>query len=42
MGHTLAWLLWTLGAAAPALLIRNPLYLAIIGLCGSSRSPSTP
>lgn len=32
MGHTLAWLLWTLGAAAPALLIRNPLYLAIIGL----------
>ena len=35
MGHTLAWLLWTLGAAVPALLIRNPLYLAIIGLAAA-------
>ena len=31
-GHTLAWLIWTLGAAVPALITRNPLYLAIIGL----------
>ena len=32
MGHTLAWLLWTLGVALPVLLIRNPFYLAIVGL----------
>lgn len=35
MGNTLAWLLWTLGAALPALLVRNPLYLAIIGLAAA-------
>ncbi|HHX44667.1 MAG TPA: energy-coupling factor transporter transmembrane protein EcfT [Chloroflexi bacterium] len=35
MGHTLAWLLWTLGAAVAALMIRNPLYLAIIGLAAA-------
>jgi len=34
-GHTLAWLIWTLGAAVPALIIRNPLYLAIIGLAAA-------
>ncbi|OGO04334.1 MAG: hypothetical protein A2Y73_03820, partial [Chloroflexi bacterium RBG_13_56_8] len=30
--HPLAWLAWTLGAAIPALMIRNPLYLIIIAL----------
>ena len=32
MNHPTAWLIWALAAAVPALLIRNPLYLVIIGL----------
>jgi energy-coupling factor transport system permease protein len=32
MNHPSVWLIWALAAAIPALLIRNPLYLAIIGL----------
>ena len=32
MNQTLAWLVWTVGTAVPALMIRNPLYLAIIAL----------
>lgn len=35
MGHTLSWMIWALGAAVPALIIRNPLYLAIIGLAAA-------
>jgi len=32
MNHPSAWLIWALSAAISALLIRNPLYLVIIGL----------
>ncbi|MHB0858540.1 MAG: energy-coupling factor transporter transmembrane component T [Anaerolineae bacterium] len=32
MHRTLAWLVWAIGVAVPTLLVRNPLYLAIIGL----------
>lgn len=32
MSRTVAWLIWTVSAAVPALLIRNPLYLTIIAL----------
>ena len=31
-GNTLAWLIWALSAAVATLLIRNPLYLAVIAL----------
>ncbi len=34
MFHTLAWLLWAIAAATPALVANNPLYL-IIGLFAS-------
>ena len=33
MNHTLIWLLWAIGAAVPALIIGNPLYLILLALC---------
>ena len=35
MNHTMAWVSWTLCAAATALLIRNPMYLALVGLAAA-------
>lgn len=29
--HPVAWMIWVAGAAVPALLMRNPIYLALIG-----------
>ena len=33
LNRSVAWFIWAISAAIPALMVRNPLYLAIIGLC---------
>ncbi|MGH2627536.1 MAG: hypothetical protein ACRDHY_12905, partial [Anaerolineales bacterium] len=35
-GHPVAWMAWGACAAAAALLLRHPIYLAVIGLAGAA------